>query len=219
MEFNATDNFMDEKELKHFESLCEVLGDKAKYFKTKVSDHHDQLLQKLIRLPSEKVFPCLDLYRIFLLHPDCVMHWKKYEAGANHLYSLLAPLADKQAGDAAAMCALRCISNLFREQTAIYILREKHQKTLETISPHLASAKQNVRQSALTVMLNYSILVLQKEDHSLRMAILSAFSSLKNGLNSEQDETNKKLLIATVNNLTYKNYEAKKLAKELNLLN
>jgi hypothetical protein len=28
LEFNATDNFMDEKELKHFETLCNALADK-----------------------------------------------------------------------------------------------------------------------------------------------------------------------------------------------
>jgi hypothetical protein len=39
LEFNETDNFMDDKELKFFEGLCEVLSDKSQYFKTKISDY------------------------------------------------------------------------------------------------------------------------------------------------------------------------------------
>lgn len=63
---------MDEKELKHFNGLCEVLGNKDNFYKTKIDEYHSALLSKLLTLPVEKVFPCLDLYRIFLTHPDMV---------------------------------------------------------------------------------------------------------------------------------------------------
>lgn len=68
LEFNAADSFMDEKELKHFEALCLALQDKNNYFKTSVGKDQLALLDKLIGLPSAKVFACLDLYRIFLGH-------------------------------------------------------------------------------------------------------------------------------------------------------
>lgn len=92
LEFNATMNFIEEKELKHFESLCEVLSNKDNFFKTKISDYHNGILTKLISLPTENVFPCLDLYRIFLTHPDASCHYKKFEEGTSHLWKLLAPL-------------------------------------------------------------------------------------------------------------------------------
>jgi len=101
------------------------LSNKEKFFGTKISDYHSQILDKLIQLPVEKVFPCLDLYRIFLLHPDATCHSKKFEDGANHMYALCHPLMDKNAGDPAKMLALRCLCNLFREQTSIFVLREK----------------------------------------------------------------------------------------------
>jgi hypothetical protein len=175
-------------------------------------------MAKLIKLPTAKVFPCLDLYRIFLLHPDSVCHWKKYETGGSNLYTLLGPLTDPLAGDPAKMCALRCVSNLFREQTAVYILREKATKTIDCIKNHLANPKANVRNGVLTILLNYSVIQLQKDDHDLRMTILGAFNVYKSGVSSETDDANKKLMQAAVQNLTYKNYEAKKLAKELNLI-
>ena len=69
---NSADKFIEEKEMKYFEGLCEVLGDKDKFFKTKINEYHLAMLDKLISLPIDKVFPGLDLYRIFLLHPDAV---------------------------------------------------------------------------------------------------------------------------------------------------
>jgi len=39
LEFNATHNFMNEKELKVFDSLITVLEDKNKYYLTKINDY------------------------------------------------------------------------------------------------------------------------------------------------------------------------------------
>jgi phospholipase A-2-activating protein len=85
LEFNETDKFMDDKDLKHFNTLCEVLSNKDMFYKTKIDEYHQALLTKLLELPVDKVFPCLDLYRIFLTHPDMVTHYKNFEQGWNHL--------------------------------------------------------------------------------------------------------------------------------------
>ena len=86
VEFNEAGGFMDQKELKIFDKLCLVLADKDKYFNTKIEYDHLDLMNKLLEVPVDKLFPCLDLYRIFLLHPDASNHYKKFEDGANHLY-------------------------------------------------------------------------------------------------------------------------------------
>ena len=67
---------------------------------------------------------------------------------------------DKNAGDPAVMLSLRCICNLFKEQTSIFVLKEKRAKVLEAVVPHLKNPKANVRESAITVLLNYSIILL-----------------------------------------------------------
>ena len=95
LEFNATDKFMDDKELKVFESLCEVFAKgKDGYHLTKINEYHSQLLNKLLTLPVDRVFPCLDLYRIFLTHPDSVCHFKKFEDGWTHLSAVLGIVSD-----------------------------------------------------------------------------------------------------------------------------
>ena len=116
LEFNGTDNFMDEKDLKVFETLCEQFAKgKEGYPLSKINDYHSKLMDKLLGLPIEKVFPCLDLYRIFLTHPDSVCHFKKFEEGALHLNTILGHISDKSAADPAKMCGLRCLVNMFRD--------------------------------------------------------------------------------------------------------
>lgn len=157
LEFNASDNFLEPKELKVFEALCIVLSDRSVYYKTKINDYMSELLDKLIQLPTAKVFPCLDLYRIFLCHPDATCHSKKFEEGCHHLFNILSPLNDKSASDPCKMLALRCLVNMFKEQPTIFVLKAKAEKVIETVAPHLSSPKTNVREAAITVFLNLSI--------------------------------------------------------------
>lgn len=173
---------MDVKELKHFDQLCEVLSNKDNFFKTKVDEYHSALLSKLLALPTDKVFPCLDLYRIFCTHPDIVLHYKNFEHGWNHLSAFVRILTEKDASDPTKMLALRCMVNMFKDQSACFILYEKKQKVIEAVSPHLSSAKANVRESAITLFLNFSMYFLMKPDsEEAKILILSALGVLGNG--------------------------------------
>lgn len=115
LEFNTASNFFDDKEVKWFEGLCGVLQSKEKFYDTKITEYHQKVLDKIISLPIDQVFPGLDIYRIFLTHPDASCHFKKFEDGAQHLYTVTGVLCDKNAGDPAKMLALRCIVNMFKE--------------------------------------------------------------------------------------------------------
>ena len=164
LEFNSESAFFDEKELKHFEALCQALSNKDKFYDTKINEYSQKILDKIISLPIDKIFPGLDIYRIFLTHPDASCHFKKYENRAQHLYTITGVLCDKNAGDPAKMLALRCLCNMFKEQTAIFVLREKREKVIEAVCSHLSNAKANIREAAVTVILNYSIIFLMKDD-------------------------------------------------------
>jgi hypothetical protein len=67
------------------------------------------------------------------------------------------------------MLAMRCLANLSREQTSTYVLKEKKDKVIGIVASNLSNAKSTVREAAITVLLNYSIMVLQKEDHDMRI--------------------------------------------------
>ena len=152
----------------------------------------------------------LDLYRIFLCHPDVACHYKKFEEGASHVSAICYVLREKSAGDPAKMLALRCLCNMFKEQTAIYILKEKYEKVIEAVTPHLANPKNNIREAAITVLLNISIAFLQKcEDNSGFIQIITALDAVKN----EAEPQCQKRLKACIANCTFKKPDCKKLAE------
>jgi hypothetical protein len=70
---------------------------------------------KLLELPVARIFPVLDLYRIFLIHPDASCHFKKYEDGKSRVYVMINCLNDKKATDPTIMLALRCLINIFKD--------------------------------------------------------------------------------------------------------
>jgi hypothetical protein len=164
LEFNETEKFMDEKELKHFEVLCTAIESKDKYHMTKIVDYGSVLMAKLINLRTEIVFPCLDMYRIFLCHPDMTCHFKKYEDGKSRIWTMVNHLNDKNATDPTIMLALRCLCNFFNDQSGVFGLREMRQRVMEAVAGHLGNAKNTIKESAITVFLNYSVVYLMKDD-------------------------------------------------------
>lgn len=143
-----------------FESICDILGNKAEWYMTKTNDYQIKLLSDLITWPTAQVFPCLDMYRIFMLHPDATLHFKKFEDGANNIGSILGYMNDSSAGDPVKMLSLRCICNMFNVQSAQFVLRERRQKVIDGVSAHLKHPKATIRESAITILLNFSILFL-----------------------------------------------------------
>ena len=115
LEFVAEGKFLEEKELIHFEYLCNNLADKAKHVTSKMDMTQAGIMDRLLEFPVDKIFPCLDFYRIFLLHSDCGLHFKKFEEGMEHVFKLCNILQLGNCSDPNAMLSLRCLCNIFRD--------------------------------------------------------------------------------------------------------
>lgn len=130
---------------------------------------------------------------------------------------MIGVIQNKQASDPAKMLALRCLANMFRDQSAIFILNGKRELVVQTVCGMLTHAKANIRESAITVLLNFSIQFLMKDDPEGRTQILSGLSALS-AQKATLDEQSKKRFEACVTNLIFKNSEGKDLASTLGLL-
>lgn len=107
------------------------------------------------------------------------------------------------------------MSNMFRDPSASYVMRERRQQAIEAVAPHLSNPKATVREAAVTVLLNYSIAFLGKDDPEGKIQVLSAIGVLAG---QQLDDQTKKRLDACVANLTYKYKDGRELAGALNLL-
>jgi hypothetical protein len=73
----------------HFIPFTNLVADKAHYYTSKPVQAHYELMKNLLAFPNDKVFPCIDLYRMFLIHPDASSNFKKFEEGYEYLMRLL----------------------------------------------------------------------------------------------------------------------------------
>lgn len=82
-------------EIDLLESLLEMLKNKAFYHSSKVSKQGFELIKKLLsKFPNDKVFPCLDFYRMFLMHPHSSENYKVFEHAIEYLSFIMNHIRD-----------------------------------------------------------------------------------------------------------------------------
>ena len=67
----------------------------------------------LTKFPAPKVFPVLDLYRMFLMHPQSSENYKVFEFALEYLGIIIGHLRDESAQQATQLVAIRSLVNLF----------------------------------------------------------------------------------------------------------
>ena len=78
------------------ESLLELIKNKSFYHSSKVSKQGFELIKKMLtKFPSSKVFPVLDLYRMFLMHPNSSENYKVFEFAIEYVNIIIGHLRDE----------------------------------------------------------------------------------------------------------------------------
>jgi hypothetical protein len=170
------------------------------------------VIKKLLTFPVDKVFPCLDLYRIYLLHPSAYEQFAGSDAGAFYVHALLAFIKDTNHPKAVLMLALRSLNNLFKNQSSAHVALKNREAILEAASHLISHADKNVRQAAITLILNYSVSFCVKDDDEGRIQAISALSTIAN---EEKDLQNCLRVAYALGNLSHNNEDAAELIKTL----
>ena len=184
--------------------MLELIKNKQFYHSSKVSKQGFDLIKKLLKFPSDKVFPCLDIYRMFLMHPHSSEHYKVFEVSLEFLNLLISHL--KESTEPTVTVTLRCFVNLFNNNASQYVLLSKRQYILDNVAEYAYHPNKNIRAAALTLFLNYSILLLDKPDQEGRVQLLSAMSEC---FDQEKDAQNYLKLVTAVGNLAWQNKEVR----------
>jgi hypothetical protein len=137
LEFNAELNKLFDKDLIYFESCCKVLSQPQYYHSSSVGPASIEVIKKCLEFPADKLFPALDLYRIFLLHPNSSEGFSGADSGFVFLSILLSPLLDPNAPKANIMLALRCLCNLFKNQSSQHAALKNRQRIIDAASSHI----------------------------------------------------------------------------------
>lgn len=145
LEFNAELNVLEGQELIYFETLIKVLSNPQNYHNSEVSPQQLKVIDKLLTYPLDKVFPVLDLYRCYLLHPTSYEAFAGSDAGITYIQGLIRFVNDANLPKALIMLTLRSMCNLFKNQSSQHVALLNRQKILDVVTPHLSHADKNVR--------------------------------------------------------------------------
>lgn len=152
-----------------FESLCEILGKPVSYNSPEIGVQQHETMKQLLEYPLDKVFPCIDMYRMYLCHPSSSIEFTKSDMGSAQVSIMLRFLSEKNAPNAVYMLALRCLCNYFKNQSSNHVAIYRRAAVFDAISPYLYSADKNTRMACITLILNYSVDFLNKEDEEGRI--------------------------------------------------
>jgi hypothetical protein len=126
------------------------------------------VIDKILEFPVEKVFPSLDLFRIFLCHNSAASLFNASDAGASYIGLLLSLLDKPNAPKAVTMLSIRCLCNLSKSMAGQAVFTKRRIDIMDKARKHLSHPDKNTRQAAITLYLNYSILFNNKEDQEGR---------------------------------------------------
>jgi hypothetical protein len=199
---------LEPKDLETLDSFLELVKNKAFYHSSKVSKQGFELVKKMLKFPHDQVFPCLDIYRMFLMHPHSSENYKLFEFALEYLGLLINHLVNGPA--ATQLLALRCIVNLFNNNASQYVLLQKRQYVLDNVSQFVCHPdNKNIRQAAATIMLNFSILFLDKPDADGKIQLVSAVSS--GNIARETEAHTSMRIIAMLANISHQDEDTKEL--------
>jgi phospholipase A-2-activating protein len=214
-EINTELGSIEEKEMKHFEKLLQVIGEKQFYHTSEIYKQEWDVFRKMLAWPNKHLFPVLDLFRMFLLHSQSSEMFKVYEQGDSLCTKLLGILHNKDEPTANHLLTLRCLCNMFNHPSSTFVLMQKYEKIIDAITDYVVHENKNIRNAAITILLNYSIGFLsRKEDNQGRVQIIAC---LVDAFDQESDAQNFMRITATVGNLLFEDDEVTGLARDFGI--
>ena len=112
------------------------------------------------------------------------------------------------------MLSVRAMNNLFKNQSSQHVAGLNRQRLVDAVTPHLVHSDKNVRQAAITLMMNYSAEFQMKEDREGRIQITSALATC---VNQERDLQNLLRAAIALGNLAHKNEEVGALIRTIGI--
>ncbi|CAE7481324.1 lub1 [Symbiodinium sp. KB8] len=116
------------------------------------------IIKKMGKWPNEKLFPVVDLWRLFLAHPNSSDLFKGSDRGTAYIMQVLGLLSSDINGPLG-LCAARYLANLFIYQTNKYAAFDKREQVLKGIEAALGSTNKHTKLACTSVLLNMAIVL------------------------------------------------------------
>lgn len=142
---------MGETEMSHFNDAIEKLkrGVTADF----KAGEKQVVMVKLKEWPQDKIFPVIDLWRLFLVHPASADFFKGSDRGVPYISQVLTLFTAEPSGPLG-LCCSRFLANLFIYQTSRYAAFDKRDLILKVLDVPLSSGSKHVKVACTSILLN-----------------------------------------------------------------
>lgn len=113
---------------------------------------------KLGQWPNDKLFPVIDLWRLYLTHPASADIFKGTDRGTAFLSQAVRLLGTDPNG-ALGLCCARYLANLFIYQTNKYAAFDKRDYILRALQPIISSTNKHTKVACMSILLNFAIVL------------------------------------------------------------
>ncbi|KAK4798160.1 hypothetical protein SAY86_030486 [Trapa natans] len=157
-------------------AIVKVLKDTSHYHTSRFADADVVLLLKMLKSwPTAMIFPVIDIMRMVVLHPDGAATLLKHINDENDiLMYVINKATEEHALPANLITSIRAVANLFKSSGYHSWLQKHRSEILDAYSSCSSSFNKNLQLSYSTLILNYTVLLIEKKDHEGQSQVLSA---------------------------------------------
>ncbi|GAB2222528.1 hypothetical protein Drorol1_Dr00016646 [Drosera rotundifolia] len=162
-------------EVARLSAVVKILKDTSHYHSSSFADVDVDLLLKLVNVWSlSMIFPVIDMLRMMVLHPDGADKLVKHVDGNGALVVMIKKVTASPAIPANILTSLRLLVNLFKDSRFHQWLLYNRIEILDAFSSCSTSSNKNVQLAHSTLILNYSVMLIEKKDEEGQSQVLSA---------------------------------------------
>jgi len=152
----ATKSFaLDQNEILSLNHCIQTLQNVSFYHSTSIEPGELLVIDKVLKWPTEKRFPGLDLLRLSILHPSAAKQYSKQKED-NVIFIVMSYLLQEGEPVANYLMLWRFIANMWKRGSLRSVAEEHIQELLEIIKNFASDENKNVRVALATVLLNIS---------------------------------------------------------------
>ncbi|KAL0365481.1 UNVERIFIED_CONTAM: Phospholipase A-2-activating protein [Sesamum angustifolium] len=167
---------LNEGDMSRLSAIVKILKDTSHYHSSRFSDVDIALMMKLLKTwPVPLLFPVIDVMRMIVTHPDGVAKLLQYVKNEDDIVSeLIKKVTASSPLPANLLTSIRVVTNLFKNSFFHEWLLAHRGEILDAFSSCCSSSNKNVQISYATLLLNYSVLLIEKKDEEGQSQVLSA---------------------------------------------
>ena len=202
-------------QLKQIGKVLKTIGEKTFYHNSTFDEYElKEFLDLFTSWHDDLLVPIFDVFRMFLLHPQSNMIFKKAGGGVEQLTILLLYLKNNKI-QILSILAMRCICNMFNNEYSRNLLQVKRQDILDLCGNFVENDNKHIRGGIVNILFNYSIIFSTLNDNDASLQICALISEI---LPKDNNVDNVILMLQSLGNLFVLNENNRTIGKDMDIL-